>query len=133
MLYDINKLNNLRFYSKVYFHGHSVGGTNPSLLEAMSSGAFICAHKNIFNEAILETDAHYFTTEDEVAEVVATVDKNHSSIVSKVSNNLLKINKLYLWPTIIDKYIEHFEMIWVNSKSTITENSLRLRNQQLIQ
>ena len=35
-------LNSLRHYSNLYFHGHTVGGTNPSLLEAMSSNALVC-------------------------------------------------------------------------------------------
>ena len=48
-IYDINKLNNLRYYSNLYFHGHTVGGTNPSLLEAMASNSLICANNNPFN------------------------------------------------------------------------------------
>ena len=43
---SIDELNTLRWYSNLYFHGHSVGGTNPSLLEAMASNALICAHEN---------------------------------------------------------------------------------------
>jgi len=54
-------LNNLRFYSNVYFHGHSVGGTNPSLLEAMASQAFIAAHNNDFNKGVLKENAVYFS------------------------------------------------------------------------
>ena len=58
---DMDKLNNLRYYSNIYFHGHTVGGTNPSLLEAMASNTLICSHKNIFNSSILNEDAIYFT------------------------------------------------------------------------
>ncbi|MEQ3690773.1 MAG: DUF1972 domain-containing protein, partial [Flavobacterium sp.] len=43
-IYNLEHLNNLRYFSKLYFHGHSVGGTNPSLLEAMASKALIVAH-----------------------------------------------------------------------------------------
>ena len=59
-IYDLNRLNNLRHFSNLYFHGHSVGGTNPSLLEAMASNALICAHRNVFNASILNDDAFYF-------------------------------------------------------------------------
>ena len=48
-IYDQELLNNLRHYSNIYFHGHQVGGTNPSLLEAMGAGALVAAHRNIFN------------------------------------------------------------------------------------
>ena len=62
----IEKLNSLRYYSNLYFHGHTVGGTNPSLLEAMASNALICAQNNFFNKAILAEDALYFSSTEEV-------------------------------------------------------------------
>ncbi|MEO5893979.1 MAG: DUF1972 domain-containing protein [Ferruginibacter sp.] len=132
-IYDINKLNNLRFHSKIYFHGHTVGGTNPSLLEAMSSGALICAHKNIFNEAILDSDAYFFTNEEEVREVVSTVDKSEVSNANKVRSNLSKVGNSYLWSIIIDKYINHFKMVWMHPKLNLSESSLNLGNQHSAQ
>lgn len=60
-IYDSFLLNNLRYYSHLYFHGHSVGGTNPSLLEAMACNCTIAAHDNIFNKAILQDAGCYFT------------------------------------------------------------------------
>ena len=66
-IFDIELLNNLRYFSKVYFHGHSVGGTNPSLLEAMACGCAIAAHNNVFNKAVLQNEADYFLTVSEVA------------------------------------------------------------------
>lgn len=59
-IYNIEHLNNLRYFSNLYFHGHSVGGTNPSLLEAMASKALIIAHHNDFNKGILVKNAFYF-------------------------------------------------------------------------
>ena len=58
---NLAKLDALRKNSNLYFHGHTVGGTNPSLLEAMGSHALICAHDNEFNRAILGKDAFYFS------------------------------------------------------------------------
>lgn len=66
-IFDMNVLDNLRYYSKYYFHGHSVGGTNPSLLEAMACGCNIIAHNNPFNKAVLNEDASYFNDKNEVA------------------------------------------------------------------
>lgn len=62
-IYNLEHLNNLRYYSKLYFHGHSVGGTNPSLLEAMASQALIAAHNNDFNKGVLKENAFYFQTQ----------------------------------------------------------------------
>src|SRR6185503_18208079 len=59
-IYDQFELDNLRYYSSLYFHGHSAGGTNPSLLEAMACGCRIAAHNNPFNKAVLQHEADYF-------------------------------------------------------------------------
>ncbi len=100
--YNIEMLNNLRYYSNLYFHGHSVGGTNPSLLEAMASGALICAHNNVFNKAILEKDGLYFSNDEELTLIFDKVNKNDYQDLIKA--NLIKIDTKYSWPIIIDKY-----------------------------
>lgn len=108
--YDIHALNSLRYFSNVYFHGHSVGGTNPSLLEAMGSGALICAHQNEFNSAILGTDAFYFTDATSVAELLnKKIDKQtHTAFVE---SNLKKIDRYYRWPLIINAYEAFFRKV----------------------
>ncbi|RYD84098.1 MAG: glycosyltransferase family 1 protein, partial [Sphingobacteriales bacterium] len=70
-IFSTEKLNNLRYYSNIYFHGHTVGGTNPSLLEAMASQALVCAHDNAFNKGILLDNAYYFSSAKGVAEILA--------------------------------------------------------------
>lgn len=106
-LYDLSLLNNLRHYSNLYFHGHTVGGTNPSLLEAMASGALICAHKNLFNQFILEEEAFYFTTAEEVAVHLMKIKKEEE--ISKVSTNYSKIEQIYSWEIINKQYKAFFE------------------------
>ncbi len=68
--YSIDNLNNLRFYSRYYFHGHSVGGTNPSLLEAMASNALIISHNNDFNKSVLGQNAKYFDSHDDIVSIL---------------------------------------------------------------
>lgn len=109
-VYDIGELNNLRFYSNIYFHGHSVGGTNPSLLEAMASQAFICANQNEFNSTILEKDALYFANSSQVTEILDHTDKK--DYAPFVSNNLRKIKEIYDWSNIINQYENHFKSIY---------------------
>lgn len=105
-IYDINVLNNLRHFSNLYFHGHTVGGTNPSLLEAMASQALICANNNIFNKAILGEDALYFSTADEVSKALDTVRKQEHTV--KIDHNNKKISTTYSWPIIVAEYEAHF-------------------------
>ena len=98
----IEKLDSLRYFSYLYFHGHSVGGTNPSLLEAMASNAFICAHDNIFNKAILGDDAVYFSSVEEVCALVESILKKETE--KSILSNIEKVSKIYAWGNIISQY-----------------------------
>jgi glycosyltransferase involved in cell wall biosynthesis len=104
-IYDMRILNNLRYFSNIYFHGHSVGGTNPSLLEAMSSNSYICANKNIFNFSILGNDATYFTNSAEVRQMVESMEKNSEEARFSIFNNHRKIRTTYSWDDINGQYI----------------------------
>ena len=101
-VFGIKKLDTLRKNSNLYFHGHTVGGTNPSLLEAMSSHALICAHDNEFNKAILGEDAFYFRCKKCIIPLL-----NQSEIIERdsfISNNIEKIRQNYSWEKVISDY-----------------------------
>jgi len=109
-IYDQNHLNNLRHFARFYFHGHSVGGTNPSLLEAMASGSFIIAHGNEFNKAILGDDALYFKDASGLSEVINQFSayKNRDQ---SVKNNLDKVIHTYNWNSICNQYEDLFNKV----------------------
>jgi glycosyltransferase involved in cell wall biosynthesis len=102
-VYDQPELNNLRYYSSKYFHGHSVGGTNPSLLEAMACGCDIAANNNVFNSDILQEDADYFSSAEEVAGII-NKPAYISIIMQRKQSNLEKINAIYSQEKNIDDY-----------------------------
>ena len=102
-IYDTAKVRSLQNNSYLYFHGHSVGGTNPSLLEAMASEALIAAHNNPFNKSVLNADAFYFSDAKEVRSIVETVQRKGPE-KTMVSNNLHKIKYQFNWEKIIDEY-----------------------------
>ena len=102
----IENLNSLRNFSNLYFHGHSVGGTNPSLLEAMASNSLICAHDNIFNKSILEKEAYYFSDSQEISDLMNIKIKDKENVF--VIDNKQKINDLYSWGKIVDDYNSFF-------------------------
>ena len=110
-IYDLDMLNNLRHYSKLYFHGHSVGGTNPSLLEAMASSTLIIANDNEFNKAILEEDAFYFKNPRDVCDHLNTISSKQA-FQNKIDNNLSKIENLYSWERINQAYLDFFEEVY---------------------
>ena len=100
---DKEKLNSLRYFSEIYFHGHSVGGTNPSLLEAMACGSYICAHDNKFNKYILSGNAIYFKDARDIRNLLNGTISIHNR-ESWISNNLQKIKYNYSWEKIVDDY-----------------------------
>jgi glycosyltransferase involved in cell wall biosynthesis len=104
-IFDTGKVRALQNNSYLYFHGHSVGGTNPSLLEAMASEALIAAHNNPFNKSVLHTDAFYFSNSNEVRNLVENVQRKAIE-ETMVSNNLHKIKYQFNWEKIIDQYEE---------------------------
>jgi len=101
-VYDLAKLNSLRKSSNIYFHGHSVGGTNPSLLEAMASHTLICANENIFNKSILGKNAFYFKNKNDVSEIIkSTIKTDH---IDKVEKSYREVIEKYNWELINEKY-----------------------------
>ncbi|HXS38061.1 MAG TPA: DUF1972 domain-containing protein [Flavipsychrobacter sp.] len=106
-IYDTDIINNLRYYSLLYFHGHSVGGTNPSLLEAMACNCLIAAHDNVFNKSVLSENAFYFSDDKQLAAII----KNNSpkqSYSAWLDNNIEKIQTKYNWENIVDEYEQVF-------------------------
>jgi glycosyltransferase involved in cell wall biosynthesis len=113
-LYDNIGLRALISNCSIYFHGHSVGGTNPSLLEAMSAKAFIAAHDNTFNRSVLGEDGLYFNNADDVTNIM--LKENISSNVM-IENNYNKILNEYNWGKIVEQYEQFFyECLAVKNK-----------------
>lgn len=105
-IYNREELNCLRHCCNLYFHGHSVGGTNPSLLEAMGSGNLIIAHNNIFNKAVLKEDGFYFYSPEDVSFYLKNKNKENEGL--KIENNKLKIKDKYDIDKINNSYFTYF-------------------------
>lgn len=102
-IYDTAVINNLRYYSHIYFHGHTVGGTNPSLIEAMGTRSLIAANNNAFNKGVLGEDAFYFADDKEVSTIIKQA-QSKNAYAPWLENNIEKIKKQYNWPKIVDDY-----------------------------
>jgi glycosyltransferase involved in cell wall biosynthesis len=105
-LYDQDQLRSLRYYSFAYFHGHSVGGTNPSLLEAMGCGNLIMAHDNPFNRETLAEAGTFFTTPDDLTQAIESVDRNPLGRGHFQQAARSRARENYSWQEIIAKYAE---------------------------
>lgn len=110
-IYDQEKLCNLRYFCLLYMHGHSVGGTNPALLEAMGCGALVAAHDNIFNREVLEDAGLYFTHHEDVSRLMASVEKSPNHFDQFKQKAIRRIQEMYDWPDIIEHYKSLFNNI----------------------
>ncbi len=106
-VYDQDLLLPLRQHCRAYIHGHSVGGTNPSLLEAMGCGNYILSHDNPFNRVTLADAAQFWSSEAELAErLVECEAKSEEDLQSKRQAVLERVADRYTWDKIADRYHE---------------------------
>ena len=109
-VYDQELLKKIRERAYGYFHGHSVGGTNPSLLEALGSTKLNLLYDVGFNREVAEDGALYWTLED--GNLAALIDK--TDVLSVEEIELLgkkakkRIEEKYSWIYICRKYKQVF-------------------------
>ncbi len=70
-IYDLDILYTLRKNAKYYIHGHSAGGTNPSLVEAMFFGRPVLSFDVVYNRETTKNKAHYFTDADSLRQLIS--------------------------------------------------------------
>jgi glycosyltransferase involved in cell wall biosynthesis len=92
-------------FCKLYFHGHSVGGTNPSLLDAMAAKVPLAVHHNAFNKSLTKENAQSFADAKDVCKLIST-GKYHNEI--HIQNNYFTINNHFGWDQIINQYEQYF-------------------------
>lgn len=110
-IYDQKFLNMLRQNCAAYIHGHTVGGTNPSLLEAAISRNIIIAHDNQFNREVCGESAVYFTNELELTRKLQSISKfpeNYQNMKDDVYHYVLNN---YSWKKITENYLLVFNQI----------------------
>lgn len=105
-VYDQPLLRALRLAAFAHFHGHEVGGTNPSLVEAMGLGSFILALDTPFNREVLE-DAGLFFSKD-VESFVRTVREaealDEEAVAGLRERARERVRSHYNWERITDEY-----------------------------
>lgn len=79
-IYEQARVQALRFFARFYIHGHTVGGTNPSLVEALGAGSPVLAQDNKFNRWVAGEGAFYFSIETECAEKISELIENDEKI-----------------------------------------------------
>ncbi|MDH4412416.1 MAG: DUF1972 domain-containing protein [Rhizobium sp.] len=106
-IYEPAELYRIRAAAGLYVHGHSAGGTNPSLVEMMHFGLPVVAFDCVYNRYTTEERATYFRSSAELREVV-------SSEMSKNSGGQMKhiATMKYRWDIVADQYFEMLSAEW---------------------
>ena len=102
-IFDQQKLSALRWHCRAYLHGHSVGGTNPSLLEALGCGNRVIAHDNMFNREVAADCAEYFSKSTDIPAIIGKTDAAPPRIDERESAQD-RIRSVYSWPGIARAY-----------------------------
>jgi glycosyltransferase involved in cell wall biosynthesis len=104
-LFDQRTLHALRRDAVAALHGHSVGGTNPALLEGMAAGVPLIAHDNPFNREVLEGHALYFAGEDDLVSALRQADGwSGEERARRGAQHRARIAARYTWERIADEY-----------------------------
>lgn len=104
-VYDATALAHLRLGAACHVHGHAVGGTNPSLLEALACGNLVLAHDNPFNREVARDAAHYFADSAALAQALSAVQAlNEAARQQQAARARAIVQQHYTWEGIADQY-----------------------------
>ena len=103
-IYDPQRVAALRFHSRMYLHGHTVGGTNPSLVEAMAAGNPVLAHDNAYNRWVAADGAAYFSTATDVADRLDAILDDPEQLRGMSEASRSRHRTEFTWEHIADQY-----------------------------
>lgn len=133
-IYNQEILDLLRSNCSLYIHGHSAGGTNPSLVEAMYLKLPVIAYDVVYNRATTKDAALYFHTAEELKETILTNSKTDFEQLAANMGRLAR--EFYTWQVIAKRYedlIRSFDYAYTKSEvkpffSQLPEKQLKKLN-----
>ena len=111
-IYDQPALTMLRHNCCAYIHGHSKGGTNPSLLEAMVHKNIIIAHDNKFNRGVCEDRALYFKGAEDLQRHMRTIEEDPSKYAPLKDQAYERVKAEYSWDIVADQHDSFFKSLF---------------------
>ena len=103
-IYDKAKVQALRFHSLAYIHGHTVGGTNPSLVEALAAGNAVIAHDNPYNRWVAQDAAVYFQDASSFSDHVDTIVASHAQLADMRAFAHRRFAEEFTWEHVAGQY-----------------------------
>ncbi|KPC51829.1 DUF1972 domain-containing protein [Amantichitinum ursilacus] len=103
-IYDKNVVSSLRAGCRFYVHGHQVGGTNPSLVEALGAGNAVLGHDNRFNRWVAAGSGVYFANEAECAERIEELVHDDKLVAQLQVQALAQFRSRFEWTDVLAQY-----------------------------
>jgi len=103
-IYDQAAVQALRHHARLYLHGHTVGGTNPSLVEALGAGSAVLAHDNAFNRWVAGPGARYFRGEAACAETLRALLHDEAALAAMREASYARHAEDFTWARVLPAY-----------------------------
>ena len=105
-VYDTELLKKIRENAYAYIHGHEVGGTNPSLLEALASTSLNMLLNVCFNKEVADDSAVFWEKDNgSLSKLIEKVDSFENTQIEQYKNKAVnRIESEYSWDSVANKY-----------------------------
>lgn len=131
-IYNQATLDMIRGNAFIYIHGHTAGGTNPSLVEAMYLGLPIFSFGVSYNRTTTENKAKYFNNEAQLIQLINETEITEVNIVGRKMKEIA--NRRYTWEVISNKYKALVSEVLVSkTKPAIIPSVTLLPNETLLE
>lgn len=113
--YDAGVLRTLRSGASLYVHGHSAGGTNPSLVEMMHFGVAVAAYDCAFNRYTTESQALFFSDATQLQSMVQQLDASTTAKVGSAMQTLARQH--YMWDQVGASYFHELRLVHLSDNA----------------
>jgi len=103
-IYDQKAVNALRRHALFYLHGHQVGGTNPSLVEALGASCAVIAHDNEFNRWVAGPEARFFSTESDCDLHISALLADATTVRAMREASGRRFDSAFRWDSVLAQY-----------------------------
>jgi glycosyltransferase involved in cell wall biosynthesis len=103
-IYEVATVQALRYHSLAYIHGHQVGGSNPSLIEAMGAGNAVIAHDNRFNRWVAGAGALYFEGSAQLGLILDELLTDAPRLAAMRAESAARAQAEFTWERILGAY-----------------------------
>jgi len=123
---NVEHVKELHCNAYAYLHGHSMGGTNPSLLKALGYGNCVVALRTPFNEEVVRDFGIYFERDaDDLARMLQELEEHPGMAEEYRQKAPERIREAYTWEKITEQYEELFQQLAAGEDPTKVHSSVR--------